>query len=169
VSGVTAESASSPDPSAPLDANACAAATLPENTLGVSPDVGSLCTATDLWGMTRKVDQEVLKHGEGDALVLWAHLGRFDLAAVALLRERCCPGAPPFTAATPKGMCETLTSSIKALASDPSASNVDRYAADVECYVSHGIRYPAEWWDRITAKDARGYFEKFVNALRPSR
>jgi hypothetical protein len=66
-------------------------------------------------------------------------------------------------------MCETLTSSIKALASDPSASNVDRYAADVECYVSHGIRYPAEWWDRITAKDARGYFEKFVNALRPSR
>lgn len=150
---------------APLDVNACAAATLPQKTLGDAPSIGFLCTGTDVWGLTRKVDQQVLKHGSGDGLSLWAHLGRFDLAAVALLRERCCPGAAPFTAATPKGMCETLGASTTALASAPSAENADHYAADVECYVSKGIRYPAEWWDRITAKDARGYFDQYVAAL----
>ena len=154
----------------PGDVSACAAATLPESTAGPSPDLGFLCTETDLWGITRKVNQQVLHHGTGSALVLWAHLGRFDLAAVALVRRRCCPDGPAFTAATPKGLCDTLTSSIEALASDPAASSVDRYAADVDCLVSHGVRYPAEWWDRLTAKEARSYFEQFVGELRsPAR
>jgi hypothetical protein len=155
-----------PSADALLDPSACAAATLPEKTLGDAPSVPFLCTQTDLWGITRKIDGYVLGHGEGLALVLWAHLGRFDLAAVAVLRQRCCPGAAPFTAAVPKGVCETLGDSIHAAASEPTAANLDRYAADIECYVSHGVRYPAEWWDRLTSKEARGYFEQFLGALR---
>jgi serine/threonine-protein kinase len=159
-----------PSAAAPSDVNACAKATLPEGTAGDSPDVGGLCTDTDLWGLTRKVNQQVLHHGTGPGLVLWAHLGRFDLAAVGLLRRRCCPNANAVTAATPKGLCESLTSSIEAVSSDPSTPNVDRYAADVDCVVSHGVRYPSEWWDRLTAKEARGYFEQFVGELRtPAR
>jgi serine/threonine-protein kinase len=151
---------------APADVNACATATLPEGTVGDAPDIGFLCTDTDLWGLTRKVNQQVLHHGAGPGLVGWAHLGRFDLAAVALLRRRCCPDANAVTAATPKGLCESLTSSIEALSTDASRPNVDRYAADVDCIVSHGIRYPSEWWDRVGAKDARGHFEQFVGELR---
>ncbi len=151
---------------APLDANACVASALPEKTLGDAFDVRYLCNGSELWGLTRKVDQQVLRHGQGAGLSLWVHLGRFDLAAVALLRERCCPGAAPLTAATPKGVCETLTDSTRALASDPTGANAERYAADVECYVSHGVRYPAEWWDRLTAKEARGYFDELVSELR---
>lgn len=153
-------------PNTPLDVNACARATLPDLTLGASPEIGFLCAETDLWGMTRRLDLLVLKHGQGEGKNLWLHLGRFDLAAVAMLRERCCPGAAPYTAAVPKGICETLGDSIHAAAADPSAPHLDRYAEDVECYVGHGVRYPAEWWDRLKSKDARGYFEQFVKALR---
>jgi serine/threonine-protein kinase len=151
---------------APGDVNACATATLPEGTVGDSPEIGFLCTDTDLWGLTRKVNQQVLHHGVAPGLVRWAHLGRFDLAAVALLRRRCCPQANAFTAATPKGLCESLASSVEAVSGDTSRANVDRYAADVDCIVSHGIRYPSEWWDRVSAKDARGHFDLFVGELR---
>ncbi|HVW27323.1 MAG TPA: hypothetical protein VHC69_18290 [Polyangiaceae bacterium] len=174
---LAASSATAPNPGtsaatpvAAGDASACAVAILPEGTLGESPDVGFLCTNTDLWGMTRRVNQQVLRHGTGAGLVSWAHLGRFDLAAVALVRRRCCAGAPAFTAATPKGLCESLTSSIDAVAGETSAPNIDHYAADVDCLVSHAVRYPAEWWDRLSAKQARGYFEQFIGELRaPSR
>jgi hypothetical protein len=150
--------------------NACAKAILAEGTLGSTPQVGFLCTEKDLWGMTRRVDLQVLKEGRDPGQALWMHLGRFDLAAVATLRERCCPGAAPFTAAVPKGICETLGESIHAVTTDPSSAHLDRYAEDVECYVAHGVRYPAEWWDRLKAKDARGYFEQFVKELKtPAR
>lgn len=160
---VAAPSASA---AAPGDVNGCAIATLPEGTVGDAPEIGFLCTGTDLWGLTRKVNQQVLHHGAPPGMIRWAHLGRFDLAAVALLRRRCCPGANAVTAATPKGLCESLSSSIEAVAGDASGANVDRYAADVDCIVSHGIRYPSEWWDRVGAKDARGQFEQFLSELR---
>jgi hypothetical protein len=162
----SASAAAAPLPVAPLDANACAKATLPDGTLGSSPEIGFLCVEKDLWGMTRKLDLQVLKHGQGQGQTLWLHLGRFDLAAVATLRQRCCPGAAPFSAAVPKGVCETLGESIQAAASDPAPAHLDRYAEDVECYVARGVRYPAEWWDRLKAKDARGYFEEFLKQLR---
>src|SRR5262249_47534030 len=151
-----------PSSQAPLDPSACAAATLPDKTLGSAPSIGFLCSQTDLWGITRKLDSWVLGHGEGPALALWTHLGRFDLAAVAVVRERCCPGAAPFTAAVPKGVCESLGDSIHAVAAAPSPDHLDKYAEDVSCYVGHGIRYPAEWWDRLPPKTARGYFEQFL-------
>ncbi len=165
VASAAAPSASAPA-AAPGDVNACAIGTLPEGTIGDAPELGFLCTDIDLWGLTRKVNQQVLHHGVAPGLVRWAHLGRFDLAAVALLRRRCCPDANALTAATPKGLCESLGSSIEALSGDASAANVDRYAADVDCIVSHGIRYPSEWWDRVSAKDARGHFDLFVGELR---
>ncbi len=156
-------------PPPPLDVNLCARAALPPGTLGASTDLGFLCSQTELWAMTRKLDLEIIKRGKGPGVVLWAHLGRFDLAAVAILRERCCPGAAPLTAATPKGLCESLTASIREASHDPSAPRVDQYAADVECLVSHGVRYPAEWWDRITEKDARSYFAEYLASVSAPR
>jgi hypothetical protein len=46
---------------------------------------------------------------------------------------------------------------------------LDRYDEDVECYVHHGVRYPAEWWDRLKPKEARGYFEQFLKELQAPR
>ncbi len=126
-------------------------------------NLGFLCKETDLWGSTRRMDLEVGKHAEGEGLVTWAHLGRFDLAATAILRERCCPDAPDFTAATPKGVCETLSPSLHELARHPSAETTDAYAASVDCLLGRKVRYPAEWWDRVGAKASRTYFDTFLS------
>ena len=99
-------------------------------------------------------------------MVLWAHLGRYDLAAIAVLVTRCCPAETVFTAANPRGVCESLPSSVEDVARDQSAEKIDRYSASVDCFISRGVRYPAEWWDRVGPKDARGYFEEYLRAMR---
>jgi hypothetical protein len=98
--------------------------------------------------------------------VLWAHLGRYDLAAIAVLLTRCCPADTVFTAANPRGVCESLPGSVQDVSRDQSAQNIDHYAESVDCFISRGVRYPAEWWDRVGPKDARGYFEEYLRGLR---
>jgi serine/threonine-protein kinase len=151
--------------SPPTDASACLRATLAPGTLPATGDLGYVCTGGDMWGIARRFDLQIAKHGTGPGMVLWAHLGRYDLAAIAALWQRCCPGAPPFTAATPKGVCEALPGALARVGADPSTTNIDQYAAAVDCFISRGVRYPAEWWDRVGANDSRGYFEKYLATL----
>jgi hypothetical protein len=151
----------------PRDVNACVAETLPDGTVGTSPVVDFLCSETEFWGTARRMNQYVSKKGSGPGMVGWAYLGRFDLAAVATLRHRCCPDAAPFKVATPKGPCSTLTDSTRAVGASPTATNIDAYAKDVGCIILRGIRYPNGWWDRVGPEDARGHFEKLLGTLRP--
>lgn len=164
-----------PDPSATTSAapvapasanpNECVAATLAEGTFGKVPDVAFLCGETDLWKLARRLNMAVAQHGVGDGMVLWAHLGRFDLAATSLMRQRCCPNAAPLVVATPKGICETLTTSTIDVGRDPSKVDLDHYDADVACLITHQVRYPSDWWDRVGPKDARAAFERLVASL----
>ena len=152
----------------PADVTSCARSLLPPGTLGSGADVdlGYLCKEGELWGMTRKLDLTVAKHGEAPGMVLWAHLGRYDLAAVAVLLTRCCPANTAFKAANPRGVCESLPSAVEEVSRNQSAENIDRYAESVDCFISRGVRYPEEWWDRVGPKDARGYFEEYLRGLR---
>jgi serine/threonine-protein kinase len=172
-----APAASAPAPSAsaatpttanavPLEPASCIAATLPDGSLGPDAHASVICTERDVWTAARRFDLEVARTGKGAGMVQWAHLARFDLAAVGVLRHRCCPDAAPFTVATPRGLCDGLEASVTAVGTDPSAANVASYAEGVECLVAHGVRYPAEWWDRVAARDAQGYFERLVTTLR---
>ena len=172
-SAAPAESAPAPAESAGAQTGvarplmACLLNTLPEGTLSSGAHVGFLCDQDEIWTVARRFNQEVARTGSGAGLVQWAHLARYDLAAISTLRTRCCPAAPPFSVATPKGLCDTLQAATADVGKDPStAAAVDAYAQGVDCLVSKGVRYPAEWWDRVAAKDARGYFEKFVGSLR---
>src|SRR5262249_17273179 len=70
----------------PAAVTTCVSRVLPEGTLRLGKDVnvGYLCTQSDLWGIGRKFNMALAQHGQGPGMVLWAHLGRFDLAAIAL-------------------------------------------------------------------------------------
>lgn len=157
-------SAPAPSPSV-QDVNSCSKALLPPGTLGENPDLSYLCAGREMWGLTLRTNLEVARHGRGDGMVSWVHLGRFDLAAVTLIRSRCCPGAAPPRVATPKGMCETIAQSVQDVSKDPSPEHIDRYAADVDCIVHKGVAYPSEWWDRIRPVEARQYFDQLVRSL----
>jgi hypothetical protein len=152
----------------PADVTSCARSVLPAGMLGAGADidVGYLCKEGDLWGIARKLNLTIVKHGEGPGIVLWAHLGRYDLAAISVLLTRCCPADTVFTAANPRGVCESLPSSVQDVSRDQSPENIDRYAESVDCFISRGVRYPTEWWDRVGPKDARGYFEEYLRGLR---
>ncbi len=170
----SAEPSAAPDPSAATSAaaataspNECVATTLAEGTFGKVPDVAFLCGETDLWKLARRLNMTVAQHGVGEGMVLWAHLGRFDLAATSLVRQRCCPNAAPVVVATPKGICETLTTSTIDVGRDPSKVDLDHYDADIACLITHQVRYPSDWWDRVGPKDARAAFERFVASLTP--
>jgi len=154
---------------APADVTACVRRVLPEGALRIEKDVdvGYLCTKGDLWGIERKFNLAIAQHGQGPGMVLWAHLGRFDLAAIALVFQRCCPEGSPLATAVPKGACTSLPESVDDVRKNPTKENVDRYAEGVDCFISKGIRYPSDWWDRVGPKDARGYFDQLVGALRP--
>lgn len=156
--------ASAPPPPAE-DVNACSKALLPAGTLGEHPDLSYLCAGKEMWSLTLKTNLEVARHGHGDGMVSWVHLGRFDLAAVALIRSRCCPDAAPPRVATPKGMCEAIAQSVRDVSADPSPEHIDRYAADVDCIVHKGMTYPREWWDRIKPDEARQYFDQLVRGM----
>jgi serine/threonine-protein kinase len=149
----------------PADPTACVRAVLPEGTFRDAPTFDFLCHGTDLWGATRKMNSRMGLYGHGTGLLTWAHLGRYDLAAVAALRDRCCPAAAPAKVAT-AGICESLTEDVRTLARDPSPSHVDRYGTDIDCLMRLQFRYPSEYWDRVTSRDARAAFERFLGTLR---
>jgi serine/threonine protein kinase len=173
----SAGSSATPEPSATTSAaapagasaspNDCVARTLTEGTFGKVPDVAFLCGETDLWKLARRLNMAVAQHGVGEGMVLWAHLGRFDLAATSLMRQRCCPNAAPLVVATPKGICETLTTSTIDVGRDPSKVDLDHYDTDIACLITHQVRYPSDWWDRVGPKDARAAFERLVASLTP--
>lgn len=162
--------AAGPASAAPEDVTACVARTLPDGTLGEGSDVGFLCAERDFWTTVRKFDLEVAKHGKGPGMVLFAHLGRYDLAAVAFAWQTCCPAdSTPFVVATPKGVCDTLTDAVRAAGKDPSPAVLDAYAAAIDCLYTRGVHHPTEFWDRVGPKDARGYFDQFRDAVTKAR
>lgn len=164
-SAAPAASSEAPAPLPVGDVNACSRALLPAETLGPTPDLSYLCAEKEMWSVTLRTNLQIAKHGRGEGMVSWMHLGRFDVAAVAILRTRCCPGARPLRVATPKGMCETITASVLEVASSPTSASIDRYAADVDCIMHKGMNYPREWWDRVGLAESRGAFEGLVQRL----
>lgn len=162
-------SAVAPAPSAALekvDVNACIRSTLPEGMFDERPQFGALCKDTELWSATRRLNGQVARFGRGEGLDTWARIGRYDLAAVAILRDRCCPTAAPFIVATPPKLCDSLDVTVHAIADDPSASSADAYSASVDCLFTHQVKYPDEFWNRVGPKDARAAFDRFLRELR---
>lgn len=144
------------------DLNACVARLTPEGAIEVGRDFGFLCKEKEFWSTARRFDLEVAKHGKGPGMVLWAQLGRFDLAAISFIWHRCCPSdSKPFVVATVKGVCDGLDEAVHAIGKDLAPEKVDAYAAAVECLFARQVHHPTEWWDRVGPKDARAAFDQF--------
>jgi hypothetical protein len=80
----------------------------------------------------------------------WALLGWYELAAVSLLRARCCPSARPFEwpeARACKPMAEALAPLDRAALAAPDPSDkalkdaVDAYTHEVYCIARSGVAH----------------------------
>jgi hypothetical protein len=146
----------------PGDLNSCVLRMTPEGAVQPGRDFGFLCKEKEFWSTARRFDLEVAKRGRGPGMVLWAQLGRFDLAAISYVWHRCCPSdAKPFVVATPKGVCDGLNEAVHDVGKDPSPEKVDAYSAAVECLFTRQVHHPSEWWDRVGPKDARAAYDQF--------
>ena len=150
------------------DPNACIQGLLPEGTFGRNPQLEFFCKQTDLWTISRQMYQEVAKRQQGSGMELWVYLARFEMPAVAMLRNACCGGAAPFTAIVPKTDCGPLTAMLTDLAAQPSAPVMDRYSEAVDCLAQRQVRHPG-WWKGVPAKDSRGRFEQFLSQFEKAR
>ncbi|MBM4362855.1 MAG: hypothetical protein FJ104_09265 [Deltaproteobacteria bacterium] len=69
--------------------------------------------------------------------------------------------------ATPQGLCEELPGSVTRVAAAPGdAAARAAYAEAVGCFVSRGVRYPAEWWDRVSSEVAERSFVELLGGKR---
>jgi serine/threonine protein kinase len=158
----TPASAAPPVGAPPGDLNACVTRLVPEGAVAPGRDFGFLCKEKEFWSTARRFDLEVAKHGRGPGMVLWAQLGRFDLAAISFVWHHCCPSdTKPFVVATPKGVCDGLTEAVHEVGKDLSPEKIEAYAAIVECLFTRQVHHPTEWWDRVGPKDARAAFDQF--------
>jgi hypothetical protein len=141
---------------------------LPEGTFARNPQLEFFCEQTDLWTISRQMYREVAKRRQGAGMELWVYLARFEMPAVAMLRNACCAGAAPFTAIVPKTDCGPLTALLTELATQPSAPLMDRYSEAVDCLAQRQVRHPG-WWKGVPAKDSRGRFEQFLSQFEKAR
>lgn len=117
-----------------------------------------------MWGIARKFHTHVARHGEGAGLRLWAYLGRYDVAALALLRARCCGDVPAARAATPSTPCESLTGVLQDLGNEPTDDNVARYEEAIDCLKARQVHLP-ELWERVGKRQSRETFATLLKRV----
>lgn len=147
-SPVPAAAGSSPSealagPSPPTDSPAtpgsspstCLGTFFPEGTFLATPPLSFVCEETDAVAVATRLKKEVVVAGRGrDAtagMKEWAVLGFYELAALAVMRGRCCAGAPPLTtpeSAEPCGRMEERLGAIAAVSREARSAG-DRAAA----------------------------------------
>src|SRR5262249_1217590 len=78
------------------DVAACVVPIVPANSFDASTDFSFVCSETDPRKGGAEVRTQLVRAGKNlsTAMQEWALLGWYEMAAFAVLRSRCCPGAP---------------------------------------------------------------------------
>ena len=140
---------------------ACVESFLPDGAFGEGADLGFICEEQELWVINRHLHDRIALRGSGKGAELWVRLGRFELAAVSIVRAVCCPGAAVFTAVLPTARCGSLAAVLDAVSQSPTAENVDRYAETIDCLIERKVRVP-DPWRRSKRKTQRKHFDEFL-------
>lgn len=147
-------------------ATACVITLLPEGVLGDDPDLGWMCDEQELWVVNRYLYDRITTRGRGPGVQKWVGQGKFNLAAVALLRARCCPEGEAFSAVQATANCDSVAATLDRIVEYPTPDRVDRYAAAVDCLMERKVQVPSSW-ARVKTKAARKQFDEFVSSLPP--
>ena len=92
-----------------------------------------------------------------DGMREWALLGWYQMAAFAVIRARCCPGAPKLTLPSANSTCDPLEGHLEALAAAAGAARdvndiglrdtLTEFTKAIHCHVKTGGTGPFEWKD----------------------
>jgi hypothetical protein len=140
---------------------ACVESFLPDGAFGDGVDLDWICDQQEIWVINRHLHDRIATRGKGKGVELWVRLGRFELAAVSIVRAACCPRAEVFTAVLPTAHCGSLAAALDAVSQSPTAEHVDRYAEMIDCLIERKVRVP-EPWSRSKRKTQRKHFDEFL-------
>lgn len=78
-------------------------------------------------------------------------LGWYELPATAMIRRKCCIGAPPVTLPSTGGRCEKLEDSVREFADASERAgdlspNAKEFKRAVQCLLESGVRVPYSYW-----------------------
>jgi hypothetical protein len=116
------------------------------------PDFSFVCRESDprrgVAGIKKQVVLAAAKRSVSDGMREWALLGWYELASYAVMRARCCPGAPSLKLPPAPSPCHGLEAFLDDLgaaaiaARDPKDKDLDkaikRYTDEVYCFVRTG-------------------------------
>jgi hypothetical protein len=148
----------SADTSAPVveseNVNACMTPLFAKGTFhrGFKPDFSFVCGQTDprrgAEGLKKQVVLAAAKRSVSDGMREWALLGWYELSSYAVMRARCCPGAPPLKLPPAPSPCHPVDKVLDDLGAAALAAQgpkdkdlhkaVKRYTDEVYCLVRAG-------------------------------
>jgi hypothetical protein len=132
------------------DLAACVAPAFASESFDAATDFSFVCGETDPLKIGNQIRTELVRarHGVEGGMKDWALLGWHELAAVALIRGRCCPGAKPLALAEAPScapvatVLDSLTSAARA-ATDPKDATLaaagSAYTTEVYCLVRSNV------------------------------
>lgn len=124
--------------------DACMVSLLPRgNHVDRPPELARVCTLADPAEAARTIRSEVVLSGRGrevsDAMVEWSQLVWYDIAALVVMRARCCPGPVPLEKGGVYALCDMhatlldLEGAAKRRDRDALANATDAYQRAIRC------------------------------------
>jgi hypothetical protein len=110
-------------------------------------DLTRLCVETDTRRGAGQVRAEIIRASQGgpatQAMREWAVLGWYELAALEVLRARCCADPAPVTLPAPTGSCSSVPNALDDLraavrAGRDTAGPMARFRAAADCHATSG-------------------------------
>lgn len=97
----------------------CVAQSFPEGSFAIPQDLAFVCEPGDARSIVKRISTRLIVAGANNATPAtkeWARLEWYELAAFAVLRGTCCPGAPPIELPPSDPPCEHLGPTLDKLA-----------------------------------------------------
>lgn len=142
------------------DAGQCVAAHFPTGTLEDDDKLSFVCNESDAWQIAQRLQRVITSHGPTEGAALWETLGFYDLAAVTVMRSRCCMTVTAMSAVVAPNECGDLTTPLQALGSNPTAETLRTYEDTVHCLIERQVRLP-EHFTEVAQKPMQAAVKRF--------
>jgi serine/threonine protein kinase len=153
--------------------SSCVMGYLPKDTFGSAPDFSGVCDQTDPRIGADKLRVAVVssapKSGAPtEAQKIFARIGWYDMAAFAVVRAGCCPGAKPLELPAPSKGCDDMAEALRSVGQEVVANHssdepLKKYTAAIHCELNanKGLQF------RKRERPAGGEDSAFLELVKP--
>ncbi|HVU03076.1 MAG TPA: hypothetical protein VHE30_15050 [Polyangiaceae bacterium] len=124
--------------------------------------LGFVCDEVDAWKIERELYLRLAHRRGGGA---WTDLGSHALAALAILRNGCCPAPAPMSAVVAGLWCGTLKEDLRALGPAPTDDELRPHEKRMRCLTRRGMHFP-DRFSSVPEEKSMAAFSAFLAVAR---